>query len=67
MNVFLYGSQGELMVWPSFCGNHSQRASPLKAPWPIKATFYVEHPKEGATVVYIYINGQGHMTKSKKL
>ena len=29
--------------------------------WPIKAKFYVEHPWEGGTKVYI--NGPGHMTK----
>ena len=29
--------------------------------WPIKAKFYVEHPWEGGTKVYI--NSPGHMTK----
>ena len=29
--------------------------------WPIKAKFFVEHPWEGGTKVYI--NGPGHMTK----
>ena len=29
--------------------------------WPIKAKFYVEHPWEGGTKVYI--NGPGYMAK----
>ena len=29
--------------------------------WPIKAKFFVEHPWEGGTKVYI--NGPGHVTK----
>ena len=32
-----------------------------ETPWPIKAKFYVEPPREGGTKNYI--NGPGHMTK----
>ena len=61
------GSQGELIVYPLSRRLSVRRRPPFskifssKTAWQIKAKFYVEHPWEGGTKVYI--NGQGHMTK----
>ena len=65
------GSQGELIVYPSF-GVRCRRSLSFSSStisnvfssettWPTKSKFYIEPPWEGGTKVYI--NGPGHMNK----
>ena len=51
---------GLLLLLSSSSSSTISNISPETA-WPIKAKFYVEHPWEGVTKVYI--NVPGHMTK----